>query len=356
LKANAYGHGALRLSLLYEKWGASALAFATAEEAWEARAAGVSLPLLILGHTDPALAPALASRGILPTVHSPACAQALSRAAARAGVFLPVSLKLDTGMGRIGFCVRAGREEDCARALLAAARLPNLRAVGLFTHFSSADESGVGVDYTKNQLHRFLVVRNILKRAGLALPAHAANSAAVLSYPAAHLDMIRPGLALYGIPPVRGGPPLIPALAVKATVAQVKWVGRGDAVGYGRAFIAPRAMRLATLTIGYADRLFRRAAETGGGVEAMPPKEGGASRKKPPVFLPFVGRISMDACTVDATAAPFLRMGDAVRVLGGGGCVSVSAAAAREGTIPYEILTRLSPRLSIFYLGDTRVL
>lgn len=390
LKANAYGHGAARLSPLYEAWGAHALAFATAEEAYEARRAPTRLPLFILGHTDPLFAPDLAAHGIIPTVHSPESARELSCAAKRAGVILPVQIKIDTGMGRIGFLARAGKEADCARAVLAAARLPNIRAVGIFTHFSSSDERGVGEAYTKEQLNRFLLARRSLFRAGLALPAHAANSAAALAFPAAHLDMIRPGLALYGIHPflrdegadVPDGPFLphpftvgrgparnpqstrvvlrgtsrapaapfsfTPALSVKATVTQVKWLKKGDAIGYGRAYIAPRRMRVATLSIGYADGLGRRQAACGGGVEVMPPKGAG---KGSPVFLPFVGRISMDQCTVDASTAPFLRAGDAVTVLGGCGRVSFPEAALREGSIPYELLTRLSPRLPIVYTG-----
>jgi alanine racemase len=370
LKANAYGHGAAALSPLYEKWGAEALAFATAEEALDARKAGVKIPIILLGHTDPLFAPDLAAHGIIPTVHSPASARELSFAAKKAGVILPVQVKIDTGMGRIGFVARAGREAACARAVLSAARLLNLRAVGLFTHFSSADDGGVGLAYTKEQLSRFLVVRENLFRAGLSLLSHTANSAAALSLPASHLDMIRPGLALYGIDPreegAHGPASLSPALTVRAKVAQVRWVGRGEAIGYGRAFLAPRAMRVATLAIGYADGLSRMQADAGGGVEATPPSplpslagEGGppqrwmrclrSANKKDGVFLPFVGRISMDQCTVDATAAPFLRAGDTVTVLGGRGPVSFAAAASREGTIPYELLTRLSPRLSILY-------
>ena len=357
LKANAYGHGAAHLAPLYEKWGAAALAFATADEAMEARMAGVTLPIILLGHTDPAHALALAEAGIVPAVHSPASAQALSRAAQEAGVTLSVQIKVDTGMGRIGFVAREGEIARCADEILSAAAHPNLRAVGLFTHFSSADEDGVGIDYTNKQLSRFLAVRERLAAQGLALPAHAANSPTTLAYPDAHLDMVRPGLAFYGIDPfgdahpAAARAPLTPALSVKARVAQVKAVRAGDAIGYGRTYIAPRDMRVATLAIGYADGIARVQATSGGGVEATPPQATNAPQKSP-VFLPFVGRISMDQCAVDATAAPWLHEGDTVTVLGGRGPVSFAAAAAREGTIPYELLTRLSPRLPIFYENE----
>lgn len=355
LKANAYGHGARRLARLYEALGAHALALATAEEALALRTGGVRLPLFLLGHADAPAVPALAAHAILSTVHSPASAKEYSHAAQRAGVLLPVQIKIDTGMGRLGFVARRGREAACARAALAAAHLPNLRAVGLFTHFSSADEDGVGADYTKDQLRRFLVVKENLALAGLILPAHAANSAATLTLPKSHLDMIRPGLALYGISPFGADSSFAPALSVKATVAQIKWVKKGEAIGYGRTYHAPRRMRIATLAIGYGDGISRCQSEVGGGVEVAAQESIPASSitthapRPNPLFLPFVGRISMDQCTVDATSAPFLGMGDSVTVLGGGGRVSVGAAAAREGTIPYELLTRLSPRLPIVY-------
>lgn len=392
LKANAYGHGARHLALLYEELGAHALALATLDEALSLRDSGVRVPLLLLGHTDPFAARTLARHRIIPAIHSPASAKEYSRAAQRAGVMLPVQIKIDTGMGRLGFVAKEGREAACARAVLAAAHLPNLHAVGIFTHFSSADESGVGLEYTKKQLRRFLVVRDLLARAGLPLPAHAANSAATLTLPESHLDMIRPGLALYGISPLweresrssladcskeclpcgKGGVAagdagigaydggicardFSPALTVKATVAQVRWAGRGEAIGYGRTYLAPRKMRVATLAIGYGDGLCRRQSEVGGGVEVAGQKSNSASPftthapRQNPLFLPFVGRISMDQCTVDATAAPWLQVGDSVTVLGGTGHVSFAAAASREGTIPYELLTRLSARLSIVY-------
>lgn len=468
LKANAYGHGAARLAPLCEGWGAAALAVATVGEALALRAGGARAPIYLLGAAPPAAAPALVKAGITPTVHSPESARALSAAvrAAREGAPargeapnpaaapLPVQIKIDTGMGRLGFVAREGREEGTARAVLAAAHLPNLRAVGIFTHFPRADESGVGLERTKAALSRFLVVRRHLARVGLPLPAHAANSAATLALPASHLDMIRPGIALYGIdprevapaevgaihespapvpspvgeggreravtdeasppagassvgeglaPPTRSRALLSPALTVKAIVTQVKWLKKGDTVGYGGNFAAPRRMRVATLAIGYGDGLCRRHAETGGGVEATPPapnKKGvphaqnpaftthapghypsfvgeesplphPARRRSAPrqnedftthaprqtereaVFLPFVGRISMDQCTVDATAAPFLCVGDSVTVLGGRGRVSFASAAARVGSIPYELLVTLSPRLPILYInGD----
>ena len=346
IKANAYGHGAARLAPLYERWGASALALATLAEALELRASGVKLPLLVLGYTPPEEVKTLAQAGISQAVFSPEYARALSFSAAASGVRVKVHVKHDSGMGRLGFPI--GQDpKQAQKALLTAARLPFLCVEGLFTHFACADEAA-GSAYTHAQLLRFLSVRDALRTAGLFPLCHTANSAATLSYPKTHLDMVRPGLALFGIDPrdekMQAAAPaaLHPALSLKATVAQVKSLPRGASVGYGRTFTAPRKMRVATLTVGYADGLSRRHAETGGGVVATSPtgKE---------VFLPFVGRISMDQAGVDATAAPFLSAGDSVSVFGGSGAVSFAAAAARVGTIAYELMTALSPRAEIFY-------
>lgn len=348
LKANAYGHGAAHLAPLYEAWGADMMAVATAEEALALRHSGVTRPICLLGSTPPDAVRELAAAGIVASLHSPAEARLLSRAAVRACVTLPVQIKIDTGMGRIGFVARGGRESLCVREVLKAAHLPKLQPVGLFTHFSSSDECGVGQAYTQEQLRCFIAIKTRLSESGLSLVAHASNSAATLGLPEAHFDMVRPGIALYGVDPRENAPvtPLATALTLKARVTQIKRVCRGDAIGYGRTFTAPRAMRVATLSIGYADGLLRCHAACAGGVEVLPPDGKG------PVFLPFVGRISMDQCAVDATLAPFLRPGYAVTVLGGRGRVSFAEAASRIGTIPYELFTSISPRANIVYIEE----
>ncbi len=331
IKANAYGHGATVLARLYETLRADGLAVATAEEALSLRGDGITLPILILGYVPPVLAPRLAGKNISVCLYSEEHGQALTAALCGTGARLSVHAKIDTGMHRLGFSPDAEGIGELVRALYG----DRLVLDGCFTHFHSAEKRSA----IYAQLGRFGEALGEMAARGL-VPRlrHAAASAAILTCRESHLDMVRAGLALYGLSPV-GAPlamGLCPALTLKARVIAVRRVMRGEIVGYGGAFIAPRNMRIATLAIGYADGLRRDAAARGLCVAV-----GGAR-------LGLVGRVCMDMCTVDATDAE-IAVGDMATVYGVE-AQGVGEAADACDTIAYELLTAIGPRVARVYV------
>ncbi len=347
VKANAYGHGAVALSRLYQSLGADFLAVSNIEEALEIRQARVSLPLLILGYTPPACAPLLAKHSLSQCVFSAEYAEALSHFASDADGSVKIHVKLDTGMGRIGFPVAGVEARKAAvTAIEKLLLLPGLMGEGIFTHFASADEGEGGRAFTEGQLAAFLDVTETLARKGIVFPLrHAANSAAIFDYPEAALDMVRAGIVLYGLRPsdaLAARPPLRPALALKTVVDLVKEIGPGDTVSYGRTYRADGMRRIATLPVGYADGLWRRC---GNGLLSVALKGG---------LAPLVGRVCMDQCMVDVTGFPDVAAGDMVTVFGGEG-VPVEELAERCGTIGYELLCALGERIPRVYFREGRV-
>lgn len=334
VKANAYGHGALTIARKLEELGAEYLAVACLAEAVELREGGVQAPILILGGTPAELAGELIHYGLTQTLFDLPTAQAYSQAATKAGGAIKVHIKADTGMGRLGF-VGPNRVED----ILAACALPELEAEGLFTHFSDADGSE---EYSMAQLTDFLDLRDALARRGRTFQInHCAASAAMLHYPCAHLDMVRPGIALYGHYPDEGsvgldGPGLIPVMTVKTRVAAVRELPAGSCVSYGRTRVLGRPSRLAVLPIGYADGLHR-----------------GLSNRMEVLFptgrAPIVGRICMDLCMADVTDLPEVKPGDMAEVFGK--ALPLEEKSDVLGTISYELLTAVAPRVPRVYLG-----
>ena len=195
-KANAYGHGALQVGRKLEALGADMLAVACVDEAAELRRGGVTIPILCLGQTPPQLAELLLEHDVTQTVSDLETGRALARAAQAAGRTLKIHVKVDTGMTRLGFLWRGGGERETAAAIAALCALPGLEAEGLFTHFADADGNE---EYTMGQFTRFLDARQALEALGVRFKiCHCAASAAVLNYPCTHMDMVRPGIALYG--------------------------------------------------------------------------------------------------------------------------------------------------------------
>ena len=338
VKADAYGHGALPAAGKLAELGADYLAVAGLDEAEELRAGGVSLPVLILGRTDPAFTPRLAELEVTQTVASLADAQAMSAALAGHGR-VKVHLKLDTGMGRLGF--RADREEELAEASRAMA-LPGLVPEGVFTHFAVSDELPGGRVYTREQFARFTAgVRFLEETSGKTFAIrHCANSGAVLHYPEYALDMARPGLLLYGLypDPHPDGLELRPVMAVKARVCAVRHYAAGDTVSYGRTFRAEKPMTGAVIAMGYADGLHRVLS----GRFSM------LIHGRP---APQIGRICMDMCMVDITNIPEVRPGDVATVFGQDGAAfqPVEALAEAAGTISYELVCAMSRRVPRIY-------
>ena len=337
VKADAYGHGAVQVARRLETLGAEYLAVACLDEALELRQAGITTPILILGYTPTERAEALLDNGITQTVYDVEMARALSNAAAAAGKTLKIHVKADTGMSRLGWLCGGEDQSAAMEAIAQVCALPGLEAEGIYTHFANADGDE---DYTMLQFTRFLDLLEALKERGITFAIrHCAASAAALKFPCTHLDMVRPGIALYGHypdPSCEGldGPGLRPVMTLKTRVASVKTVPAGTPVSYGCTHVLDRETKLAALTIGYADGLPRLCSDK---LEVLI----GGQR------APVVGRICMDMCMADVTGLD-VAPGDEVEVFGEH--LPIEDVAALAGTIQYELLCAVSPRVHRAYL------
>ena len=337
VKADAYGHGAVQVARRLETLGAEYLAVACLDEALELRQARITTPILILGYTPTERAEALLDNGITQTVYDVEMARALSDAAAAAGKTLKIHVKADTGMSRLGWLCGGEDQSAAVEAIAQVCALPGLEAEGIYTHFANADGDE---DYTMLQFTRFLDLLEALKERGITFAIrHCAASAAALKFPCTHLDMVRPGIALYGHypdPSCEGldGPGLRPVMTLKTRVASVKAVPAGTPVSYGCTHVLDRETKLAALTIGYADGLPRLCSDK---LEVLI----GGQR------APVVGRICMDMCMADVTGLD-VAPGDEVEVFGEH--LPIEDVAALAGTIQYELLCAVSPRVNRAYL------
>lgn len=338
VKANAYGHGAVPVARKLQELGADMLAVATVDEGEELRRGGITLPILCLGQTPPQLAGRLLEWDITQTVEDLETGRALSEAAQAAGKTLKIHVKLDTGMSRLGFLWRAGEDNTALlEDIQALCALPGLEAEGMFTHFADADGNE---GYTMAQLEKFLDAKKALEARGVTFKiCHCGASAAVLQYPCTHMDMIRPGIVLYGYypdPRLEGldGPGLRPVMTVKSRIAAVRSLPAGTCVSYGCTATLERDSRLAVVPIGYGDGYPRQLSN-----QMVMEIHG--------VLCPIVGRICMDMCMVDVTDLPQVQAGDVATVYGPG---LTERAAQLCGTIVYELLCDVSPRVSRVYL------
>jgi alanine racemase len=330
VKANAYGHGAVEVARAASEAGAWGFGVATVDEAEELRRAGIREPIVLLDLTLPDEAPRIVSNDVRAAVAELEGARALSDAAASLRRTARVHLKVDTGMGRVG-CT-----PDSAPMLAGAiADLPAVTLEGCYTHFPDADETDLRP--AREQLAKFSEVLAALRAAGFRqILRHAANSAATLALPEAHFDLVRCGIAAYGIAPaphLAGRVALRPVMRLCARVVQVKRVPAGTTVGYGREYRAARETTIATVPLGYADG-YPRSAWPSATVALV----GGPSPRR----LPLAGRISMDQLSVDAGAGE-VHKGDEVELWGAAVPIEEVAAAAR--TIPWELLARVAPRV-----------
>lgn len=335
VKANAYGHDVKIVAPVLQDNGADWFAVSNLDEAIELRDCGVVKPILILGYTPCDLASKLAKYDISQCVYSDEYAQKLSDSAVNANVTVKIHIKLDTGMSRLGFNCRDERLLGMADAL-SSARLPALSIEGVFTHFAAADTIPENDDgFTKKQYDLFCAAVDRFRCSGFEnLIYHCCNSAGIIQHSDKHLDMCRAGIALYGLKPDVAMTPqqdFIPVMTVKSTVSLVKEIDVGDTVSYGRTFTAQKRMKLATVCAGYADGYPRLLSNRGyviiNGCRAN-----------------IVGRICMDQFAVDVTDIPDVAMGDTVILFGKQ--LSVDEIAAACGTINYEIVCGVSPRVN----------
>lgn len=334
LKADAYGHGALRVARTVVRNGAEWLGVATVSEAEPLRRAGIDAPILVFGYIAPWQAREAVRMNLRATLFAPDLAHALSQAATDLNGQIPVHVKVDTGMARLG--LRAEDVEGVVRFCEEVRLLPGLIFEGIFTHFATADADDQ--TYAMRQLDRFERVLAALDARGLRPPiVHAANSAAALALPQSRYDMVRPGIAIYGLSPsddVRLPEGFDPALAFKTQVAQVKDIPAGEGVSYGATYVTTAPTRIAVLPVGYADG-FRRAPANWGEVLVR-----GAR-------APLVGRVCMDQCMIDVTHIPGVRQGDEVVLIGRQGEDELTAdeVARKLGTIAYEVTSELLARV-----------
>ena len=342
VKADAYGHGAVQIGRKLEQLGADYLAVSSLDEARELRRNGISMPVLILGHTPPEMVPQLIAYDITQTVSAKAKAEAYSAQAKECGGRLRVHIKVDTGMSRLGFLVRNDHFHRGVAAIADSCGLPNLEAEGIFTHFSSADEDGEEDEaYTREQFALFCKVLKALEEQGRTFPLrHCANSGALARYPEMYLDMVRPGIALYGVGADAKRLGLQSVMKLKSCVSTIKVFDPQTEVSYGRTFRAQRRTRMGVLPIGYADGLFRGLSNR----MAVQTEYGPAA---------VCGRICMDMTMVDLTDLPDVHVGDAVELFGTR--QSVDALAEILGTIPYELTCAVSKRVPRLYMEGDQV-
>ena len=350
VKADAYGHGAVRIAREFEELGADWFAVSNLEEALQLRLGGIQKPILVLGYTPPEEAAALSNHHISQCVYSLDYARDLSRTAEEAGVTVNIHVKIDTGMSRLGFYYQdISRDEATVQEVKAACQLPGLHPEGIFTHFAVSDEGKAGDAFTMQQFGCFKEMIESLLREDIDFEVrHCANSAAVFDYPLSHLDMVRAGIVIYGLYPseeLRHKPDLTPVLSLRSVVSHVKTVKPGATISYGRKFTAQKEMKVATVPVGYADGYPRILSAKGAQVLI------GGRR------CPILGRVCMDQLMADVSALPDVKVGDTVTLIGRDGEEAITAdeLANLEGSINYEVVCGLSKRVPRVYLKGGKV-
>lgn len=351
VKADGYGHGAPQVARVALKNGVELLAVARMGEAIQLREAGISAPILLFGHSLPSYVDILASKDIRAALNSLEGARSISAEAVRRKTRIKAHIKIDTGMGRLGLladeiAIQKDSGEQFKRAIddvLAIKALPGIEVEGIFTHFANADSRDKG--HATRQLSCFTKMLETLKQHSFRVRyRHAANSAAIIEMPDSHLDLVRPGIAQYGLWPSgeidRQRIDLKPVMSIKSRIIHVKNVGADFTVSYGSTHITPCPTRIATIPVGYADGYDRILSSSGHmlvkGVRA-----------------PIIGRVCMDLTMIDVGHVPGVRLEDEVVILGSQGDETISAdeIAERVGTINYEIVSSLTSRVPKVYVG-----
>lgn len=329
VKADAYGHGVVPVATRLQKEGVVGFGVALAEEGLELREAGIQSKILVLNGVYGGAHAAVIEAGLTPVVYELGEIAAFHRAAG--GRSFDFHLKVDTGMSRLGVQLR-----ELDGFLERLKRFSSARMVGLMTHLASADSDEA---FTLEQLQAFQRARLSVRRFGHAPKIiHAANSAATFRHPSARFDWVRPGIALFGYPGVKGGDfGLRPAMRLRSEIISLREVLRGSTVGYDRAFRAERTTKVATVPVGYADGLMRRTSNR-------------AEVLVRGMRCPIIGKVSMDLTAIDVTEVEAVGVGDEVVLLGsqGGECICADELARASGTVPYEVLTNVSRRVPRF--------
>lgn len=348
VKANAYGHGAVPVSRTVVENGAEMLGVARIAEAVELRQSGIRVPIVVLGYVPFDCLQDLWEFDVSTTVYSVAMARVMSRAASRAGKKIRIHLKLDTGMGRLGILLPFLAVPDASPKLDAAAaeavsiiRLPGLELEGAFTHFAAADMAEK--TFSRRQFESFMAFLEMLETLGVEIPMrHAANTAAIIELPETHLDLVRPGIGIYGYYPSdevhRGVLSLKPAMTLKTRIIHLKNVPAGFKVSYGMTYETKKPTTIATVASGYADGVNRLLSNSGcmlvRGCRA-----------------PVVGRICMDQTMLDVGHVPHVALEDEAVIFGrqGESLMGADAVAALYHTISYEVVSAVGCRVPRMY-------
>lgn len=335
VKANAYGHGAIEVSRALVQAGVTRLAVASIQEGIGLREAGISVDILVLVDLFDKHTPELIAHRLTPVITEQHLLPALAKAAEGGAQPFPIHVKVDTGMGRLGFS-----PSELASLFNALPGWQSLRIEGFMTHL--ADSDGDDPSHTELQLKTFRGLLEQVEQRGITIPlVHVANSAAIVRYPQAHFSLVRPGIMLYGyhtLPDSVPCPRLLPVLALRTTVMQLRTIRPGETVSYNRTFVAKRASTIAVLPVGYADGYSRRLSNRGFVLIK--------GRR-----APIVGLICMDMTMVDVTDVPSVRVGDTVTLIGRDEQDAIWANDIGDATetIPYEVLCAIGPRIPRVY-------
>jgi alanine racemase len=346
VKANGYGHGAVQVAQTALQAGATHLAVARCDEGLELRQANILAPILVMGHTPDAAIASAIDNNITLTVFDMASAMAIHKVASQKKTPCAIHLKIDTGMGRLGVL-----PNEVGGFITQLQSWASIIISGVFSHFSCAD---CDPDYTLNQIKRFesVVAQNLSL---IATAKHMCNSAGAIAYPQAHYDMVRVGIAMYGLSPFAPSEPptnkardlvsaLKPALEWHTYVSSVKTLPHGSGVSYGATYRCVGERRIAVIPLGYGDG-FRRAPQNFGKVLVN-----GA-------FAPIVGRVCMDQSMIDVTHVPDVKVGDMVTIIGtqGQNTISTDDIARQIGTINYDIVTSILERPDRLYVDSQTI-
>ena len=335
VKADGYGHGAVEISKIALKNGASLLGVALIEEGIELREAGIKAPILVMGSIYPFdNYKQMMKFNLTPVISSLSSLEQLSCIACREGRKIGFHLKIDTGMGRIGISIFS-----IPKLLEKISLLPGINFEGVYSHLSCADTDE---EFTRKQINDFAGVIKDIKYKGNILK-HIANSAAILQFPESHFDLVRPGLILYGLLPFENAlnkMNLKPVMSIKTRIIFLKKVPKGTPISYGKIYVTNRTTRIATLPIGYAD----------GYSHLLSNKAQVLIRGK---HMPIIGKICMDMCMVDVTNLSRVSVGDEVVLMGSQGreIITAEEIASRIGTINYEVVCAISKRMPRVYTG-----
>lgn len=343
VKADAYGHGAVEVSKVCLFNGAEQLAVATCDEGVELRQSSIQVPIIILGNTVEAQLETVINNSLTQTVFCFDTAKRISDCAVRLGRKALVHIKIDTGMGRIGFLPN----EESLDIIDSIFKLPGLDITGVFTHFATADEKDKS--FTYEQYKKFIFMTDsIEKRGHTGLIRHCGNSAAILDMPELQLDMVRAGIIIYGMYPsseVSESVVLKPAMKLKSCISYVKEVASDVSIGYGRTYFTDKKTMVATVPVGYADGYSRKCSN-----KARVIVKG--------QYAPVIGNVCMDQLMIDVTHIPDVRIGDDVVIMGqeSGLCVSAEELAEIQDTINYEIVCNVGKRVPRVFIRNGEII